>query len=62
MFFVVAKKVKPVFNCFWCGPVADLLRNTVALESIAYDKSLSTYDPECQKIIEIHYSHYGVKR
>ena len=62
MFFVVAKKVKPVSNCFWYSPVPDLFRNTLALESKAYDKSLSTYDPECQKIIVFHYSHYGVKR
>ena len=47
---LLQKKFSPaIFNCFWYGPVPDLLRNTVALESMVYDTSLSSYDPECQK-------------
>ena len=47
--------------------VPDLLKNTAARESMAYKKSLSSYDPECQKIHQntgysMHYSHYRVKR
>ena len=43
MFFVAAKEVKPVSNSHWYSPIPNLLRNTAASESKAYDKSLLSY-------------------
>ena len=40
------RKFNPFPTVFWYSPVPDLLRNAVALESMAYDKSLLSYDRE----------------
>ena len=67
MFFDIAKKINTFPTVSGTVRVPDLLKNTAADESMAYKKSLSSYDPECQKIhrntgYSMHYSHYEVKR